>query len=103
MTDDEAVKEFLGERPGASELREWRITLQQRLEALEAERKRLGATARMDTQIATLRKQLAALQEEEAITQFVEDSVRVTLAMGTMAEEAGHIAERSTRQGPEEE
>ena len=32
-------------------------------------------------------RQIAALEQEELVTEFVEDSVRVTLAMGSVAEE----------------
>jgi hypothetical protein len=89
MNEEEAVRQFLGERPGAGELAEWRETLETRLRHLEAERERAGggAAAALNAKIQQLRRQIEALREEEAITQFVEDSVRVTLAMGTVADE----------------
>jgi len=81
--EEEAVRDFLGERPGAEELTEWRSTLETRLKSLEAERDKGGTPApRLVQKIAQLQKQIAALRQEEAITQFVEDSVRATLAMG---------------------
>lgn len=87
MQPDEAVRDFLGDRPGAEELTEWRKTLEDRLKKLEAERdKGDKASSGLTNKIAQLKKQIAALRQEEAITQFVEDSVRVTLAMGTVAE-----------------
>ena len=61
-----AVEQFLGENPSSAQLRQWRETLRARL-------------AEMD-------RQIAALEREELITEFVEDSVRVTLAMGSIAE-----------------
>ncbi len=86
MNDEQAVQQFLGDRPGADQLREWRATLEHRLQALERERERAADRA-LDAKIAQLKKQIAALGEEAAITEFVEDSVRVTLRMGTAAEE----------------
>jgi phage shock protein A len=86
MNEDEAVRQFLGDRPAANELQDWRMTLEQRLRSLEADRDRMGATAAIDTKIAQLKKQIGALAQEEAVTQFVEDSVRVTLAMGAASD-----------------
>lgn len=89
MNEEQAVRDFLGDRPGADELTEWRSTLEARLQKLEAERDKGGTPdARLVQKIAQLRKQIAALRQEEAITLFVEDSVRVTLAMGATAEAA---------------
>jgi hypothetical protein len=34
-----------------------------------------------------MERQIAALEQDEMITEFVEDSVRVTLAMGGLAED----------------
>ncbi len=88
MDEQEAIQQFLGDRPDTAQLREWRTTLEDRLKALKGERERLnGDTAdKLDSRIAQLEKQITALSEEEAITQFVEDSVRVTLAMGTVSD-----------------
>jgi hypothetical protein len=95
MEEHQAIERFLGDRPGSDQLREWRSTLEQRLKALEEERSRLadGPARALEPKIAQLRKQVAALSEEEAITQFVEDSVRVTLAMGAAAEGMDDIEE----------
>jgi len=89
MDAEQSIRQFLGDRPGSAELSEWRATLELRLEGLDAERKRTGATAAVDNKIAQLKRQIAALREEEAITQFIEDSVRVTLAMGAVTEGSG--------------
>jgi hypothetical protein len=95
--EEEAVRDFLGDRPGADELTEWRSTLEARLKSLEAERDKGGAPEpRLVQKIAQLKKQIAALRQEEAITEFVEDSVRATLAMGvtgSAAEYDGATAE----------
>jgi len=82
MNEEQAIREFLGDRPSAAQLADWRTTLEQRLQALVEERQRIGATASLDTRVSQLQRQIAALSEEEAVTRFVEDSVRVTLAMG---------------------
>jgi polyhydroxyalkanoate synthesis regulator phasin len=84
MDQEETIRDFLGERPRAAQLSEWRETLERRLEALLRERERVtdGVPASLDGRIAQLERQVAALREEEAVTQFVEDSVRVTLTLG---------------------
>jgi len=84
MNEDETIRQFLGDRPGADQLREWRETLEQRLARLAEDRKKApeGAAASLDTKLEQLKRQIEALREEEAVTRFVEDSVRVTLAMG---------------------
>lgn len=84
MHEQEAIHDFLGERPGSDELRDWLATLEHRLSAMKEERKTAfpdGVRA-LNKKIAQLQKQVDALREEAAITQFVEDSVRATLAMG---------------------
>lgn len=88
MTEEETVKQFLGDRPGSDQLREWREALEQRLGAMQGERKRIldGSGAALDAKMEQLRRQIDALLEEEAVTKYVEDSVRVTLAMGVGAE-----------------
>jgi hypothetical protein len=90
MDQDEAIQDFLGERPHADQLRGWRETLEHRLQSLVENRARgtADADAALEAKIAGLKRQIAALGQEEAITQFVEDSVRVTLAMGSLHE--GH-------------
>ena len=87
MDEQQAIQQFLGDRPDTSQLREWRTTLEDRVKALRSERSRVTGdkASILETRIAQLEKQVAALREEEAITEFVEDSVRVTLAMGTIS------------------
>jgi hypothetical protein len=88
VDEAEAIREFLGDRPDSDQLKDWRSALQDRLTALEAEQRRAGdADPGLKSRIQTLKRQIAALQEEQAITEFVEDSVRVTLAMGTLSEQ----------------
>jgi hypothetical protein len=91
MSEEEAIRDFLGDRPGHSELVEWRSTLEARLATLEQDCAAAGSSPSpaMTRQLNQLRRQIAALRQEEAITEFVEDSVRVTLAMGAIVEEVG--------------
>ena len=89
--DEQIIRDFLGEQPESRQLRVWRGALYQRLRALRAELDRLPTDERsqIERQIRRLRTQIRALDEEEAITRYVEDSVRVTLAMGAVITEAG--------------
>lgn len=95
MNEEETIRQFLGDRPEAGQLREWRETLETRLRRMVEEQKGAPAAiaASMEGKIAQLRRQVEALREEEAITQFVEDSVRVTLAMGAATEGMDDIEE----------
>ena len=89
--DEEIVRDFLGDNPDSRQLREWRGALFQRLTGLRAERDELPEPdrKRRDRELRLLRKQILALDEEEAITRYVEESVRVTLAMGAVVQEIG--------------
>lgn len=80
---EEAIRAFLGGQPRAEEIAQMRRLLQQRAEDLRAlldhtedpeERSRILREWR------GLRRQIGALSQEEMIAEFVEDSVRATLA-----------------------
>jgi hypothetical protein len=78
---DDAVREFLGENAPTSELRVWREALQERLNRLRAEAARDPQTREaLRLKIEHMEKQVRALMEEEAITGFVEDTVRAAIA-----------------------
>jgi hypothetical protein len=88
------IQDFLGENPRATEWRALRQALADRLTALRRQRRQEaeagGAPTRLqalDTQIATLDRQVAALETEEAVAQFVEDSLKVTLGRSMPGEE----------------
>jgi hypothetical protein len=85
MEEQQAIEQFLGDQPRAEEWARMRCTLQERLERLIREREALPSEQRaaLDARLRALREQIAALEREELITRFVEDSVRVTLAMGS--------------------
>ncbi len=84
---DQVIQDFLGDDPRASQWRALRQALGDRRAALRRQRRQEAQAdapdARLhtlDAQIASLDRQVAALATEEAISQFVEDSIKVTLA-----------------------
>jgi hypothetical protein len=81
--NEQIVDEFLGDQPRADTWRSYKEALAARLkEALEA-RDAVAPDSlqylNLDRKIGELREQVRVLAEEEAITQFVEDSVRATM------------------------
>ncbi|MBC8137984.1 MAG: hypothetical protein H8F28_19055 [Fibrella sp.] len=80
---DEVIEDFLEGQPRAARWREYRLALQTRLDAAKEKIAQTtegsGERAELDDRIKELREQIRVLAEEEAITQFVEDSVRSSL------------------------
>ena len=77
------LEEFLGDTPRAAEWRGLRDALRERLRTLVRSRgleTDPAASAALETQIGSLRKQVAALETEEVVAQFVEDSIKASLA-----------------------
>jgi uncharacterized protein involved in exopolysaccharide biosynthesis len=83
-----AVEQFLGENPSSAQLRQWRETLSARAKRLRQELKAASPeqAPALRARLAEMVRQIAALEQEELIAGFVEDSVRVTLAMGSIVE-----------------
>ncbi len=83
LPDEEAmIDDVLGENPRARELRLLRTALQDREERLRrdlAAAETEGERAVLKARIAEAARQVMVLRDEESITSFVEDSVRVTL------------------------
>jgi|SRR5579871_3568641 len=80
--EEEVIDEFLGENPRARELRLMRAALEQRRAGLRRESERTAdpaERAKLASRLKELERQIEALQQEEAITEFVETSVRMTL------------------------
>jgi hypothetical protein len=80
--EEEVIDEFLGDNPRARELRLMRAALEQRLAVMQRDNDRAvneRERSLLQPKLAELRKQIAAIHQEEAITSFVEGSVRVTL------------------------
>jgi hypothetical protein len=86
---DAAIEEFLGDQPSSAQLRSWRETLLARAKRLREELKNADREQQsaLRVRLKELDRQIAALEQEELVTEFVEDSVRVTLAMGSIADE----------------
>ena len=77
------LEEFLGDTPRATEWRELREALRDRLKAMVRSRDTETnplVLLTLEPQIAALRKQVAALETEEVVAQFVEDSIKASLA-----------------------
>ena len=83
VDEDQVIDEFLGEKPRALDLRLMRSTLQERRARIRSEREKTkpdsDENTKMTHQIKELTKQINALMQEEGITEFVENSVRMTL------------------------
>lgn len=80
--EEQAIREVLGENPRAQELQEMRIALEQRRDGMQRDKARtqnLAEQTRLQAKIQELDRQVKVLRQEEGITQFVENSVRVTL------------------------
>ena len=81
---EQVIEEFLDGQPRAEMWRELREALQGRLRAALADRDSAteGTPDRTlaDKRVKELQAQVAALAQEEAVTQFVEDSVRQSLS-----------------------
>lgn len=80
---EEVVEDFLAGQPRADIWRELKETLQIRLKDAVTTRDVMDpydpAFPAQEKRVRELREQIAALAQEEAITQFVEDSVRASL------------------------
>jgi hypothetical protein len=83
-----AIQEFLGDNPSSDQFRQWRETLVNRAKRLRQELKAADQSQApaLRARLAEMKRQIAALDQEALITEFVEDSVRVTLAMGSISE-----------------
>jgi hypothetical protein len=88
MEEESTIREFLGDGPLADELHEMRVLLAERLSRLTRDLDEASDLDRppLATRINALKEQVAALEQEELIARFVEDSVRVTLAMGRVVD-----------------
>jgi hypothetical protein len=87
--EETAIEEFLGGEPSSAQLRQWRETLVARATRLREELKSADReqVPALRARLKEMDRQIAALEQEELVTEFVEDSVRVTLAMGSVADE----------------
>jgi uncharacterized membrane protein YheB (UPF0754 family) len=83
--DDEALIEQLIEQvleghPRAEQWRQWREALEERLEKLlELKAKGIVEFPNLDELIEELKRYIAVLREEEIVTEFVEQQVRMVI------------------------
>ena len=80
--EEKIIDEFMGDSGRAEQWRAMRESLEDRLRALKAERAASTSTeasAALDRKIVQVAQQVAALETEEVVSQFVVDSVRATL------------------------
>jgi len=78
---DDVVRGFLGDQASALELREMREALQDRLRRLKAEAEADPTSfEELRLKIDQVQHQIRALAEEEAISGFVEETVRASIA-----------------------
>ena len=84
--EEKIIEEFMGDDGRAQQWRAMRESLQDRLKALRAERATTlpDAISSLDRRIAQIVEQVRVLETEEAVSQFVEDSVRATLRSSVM-------------------
>ncbi len=90
VSEEEVIEDVLGENPRARELRLMRSALEMRLAGFTRELVRTKDEKEkrgLETKIAELKKQIEVIHKEEAITTFVEDSVRVTLIRGELEDQ----------------
>jgi hypothetical protein len=88
--DEKIVHEFLGSSAPARELSDLCDALRLRIRALREEIQRLPEGPErqdLERRVSDARRQLAVLRQEEAISQFVEESVRATLSNDSPSEE----------------
>lgn len=80
---EQIVEEFLGDQPRADTWRSYKEVLAARLKEALASRDAAAPDSlqylNLDKKVNELREMVRVLAEEEAITQFVEDSVRATM------------------------
>ena len=90
LDDEGIIDDFMGENARARDLRlmcaaltERRDDMRSQLAKTTDERQR----SRLKAKIAEMGGQIAVLRQEESVTQFVENSVRVTLRKSILDEE----------------
>ena len=95
--DDEALIEQLIEQvleghPRAEQWRQWREALEERLEKLlELKAKGIVEYPNLDERIEELKRYIAVLREEEIITEFVEQQVRMVVGKARLEWMAGEV------------
>ena len=90
VSEDDLIDEALGENTRARELRLFRNALESRQAGMQRELEKSTTDAERAAyakKIADIKKQIETLRREEAISEFVEDSVRLTVMRSAIEEE----------------
>ena len=89
------LEEVLEGHPRAEQWRQWREALEERLnKLLELKAKGINEFPDLDERIEELRRYIAVLREEEIITEFVEQQVRMVLGKARLRQALdGDLAE----------
>ncbi|MCC6442024.1 MAG: hypothetical protein IT210_01065 [Armatimonadetes bacterium] len=84
-----------GGEPTAAQWREWRVTLQERLERYRKDRQEAtpDELPEIDERVAALREQVAALRQEEWIAGFLEEAARLLFSRYHLEEEDADLGE----------
>lgn len=89
------IEQVLEGHPRAYQWRQWREALEERLEKL-LEMKRKGSTDEypdLDERIEELKRYIAVLREEEIMTEFVEQQVRMVVGKAKLEQMMGEALE----------
>ncbi len=88
------IEEVMEGHPRAEQWRQWREALEERLEKLlEMKAKGIAEYPDLDQRIEELRRYIAVLREEEIITEFVEQQVRMVVGKAKLEQMLGEALE----------
>jgi len=89
---EQLIEQVLEEHPRAEQWRQWREALEERLEKLlELKAKGIVEYPNLDERIEELKRYIAVLREEEIITEFVEQQVRMVVGKAKLERMAGEV------------
>ncbi len=87
---EQLIEQVLEGHPRAEQWRQWREALEERLEKLlELKAKGIVEYPDIDQRIEELKRYIAVLREEEIITEFVEQQVRMVIGKVKLKQMAG--------------
>jgi chromosome segregation ATPase len=89
---EQLIEQVLEGHPRAEQWRQWREALEERLEKLlELKAKGIVEYPNLDERIEELKRYIAVLREEEIITEFVEQQVRMVVGKAKLERMAGEV------------
>jgi len=87
---EQLIEQVLEGHPRAEQWRQWREALEERLEKLlELRAKGIVEYPNLDERIEELKRYIAVLREEEIITEFVEQQVRMVVGKARLEQMLG--------------